>query len=366
MKKVLILTASYGYGHMASAKAIKEGIEQKYHHQIKVEIIDLPDEIRRNLNQFIGTSYQRTTKYAPPAYKFLFEATDSRRVVEAFGKFLFLGNSKRMAKFLTAKKPDLIMTNYPSFQEMVALAVKEYLPDVPLITFITDSISIHNSWASRFIDYYIVANRDSAKVLHQLGPKMSQIKVIGYPVSMDFAKPFNKKAFLAKQKLDPNRPTILFLPITDKVLRTRQIIRSLLEMGEINLVLVTGRNQDLYTRLNNFRKKHHFKLISWTNEMPSLIMASDLVITKAGGSTVMECIAAKTPLIIHHIIPGQEEGNAEYVQRYKLGQVRLEADQIAPAASEILAHQDFYKYNLAKHSKPKAAVKIADFIADIL
>ena len=40
---------------------------------------------------------------------------------------------------------------------------------------------------------------------------------------------------------------------------------------------------------------------------------ADIIITKPGGMTVTECLALRKPLIIIKPIPGQEEGNANFL-----------------------------------------------------
>ena len=44
-------------------------------------------------------------------------------------------------------------------------------------------------------------------------------------------------------------------------------------------------------------------------------MTHHLVISKAGGATVQEAIAARCPMIVNQVIPGQEEGNARLIWR---------------------------------------------------
>ena len=41
--------------------------------------------------------------------------------------------------------------------------------------------------------------------------------------------------------------------------------------------------------------------------------ASDLIITKAGGLTVSECLARGLPMVVFAPIPGEEESNADYL-----------------------------------------------------
>jgi processive 1,2-diacylglycerol beta-glucosyltransferase len=47
--------------------------------------------------------------------------------------------------------------------------------------------------------------------------------------------------------------------------------------------------------------------------------ASDVVLTKAGGATVHECLAAGVPAVVNYVIPGQEEGNLELLERLGCG-----------------------------------------------
>ncbi len=366
MKKVLILTASHGHGHLATANALKQAIDQEYPKAINVVIVDLLEEMRRHWNQFINKSYMGATKYAPILYKMIFEATDSRQVAESFGKFMYIFNQKRLARFLTDQNPSLIIINYAAYQETIGLVAEKYLPSTPLVALITDSISIHSGWTSKFTDYYIVANQDTAEVVKKLGAQDSQIKPLGYPVNLAFTEPFDKSAFLSKLHLNTSKKTVLFLPTTDKINKSRQIISSLLKMAETNVIVVTGRNKDIYEKLTIFNEYNNYHQVGWTNQMANFIMASDLVISKAGGSTVMECIAAEVPMVIHSIIPGQEEGNAKYISRYHLGIIELNTKLIPQAVKNVFARYNDYKKNLHQHSDPRAAIKIADYISELL
>ncbi len=366
MKKVLILTSSHGYGHIATAKAVKTALEQNHSDKLVVEVADLLDDMHHHWNKFISRSYEKATKYAPVLYKILFEATDSARVANALAKFLFVFNKEEIGNYLASKKPDLILINFAGYVEIIGLTAEKYLPHVPLLCLVTDSISIHSGWTSKYMDYYLVANSDTAAVVKKLGAASSQIKTLGYPVSLDFSKPFDQKKFLADRNLNPELPTVLFLPITDKILRTKKIIRTVLAKNKVNLIVITGRNQDIFDKLSDFKTRHNFELVGWTDQMPDFIRASDLVITKAGGSTVMECIAAQKPVVIHHIIPGQEEGNAELVTTHHLGLVELDANHIASATHDVLSRLEYYRVNISRQATPEAAITIAEFIANIL
>ena len=64
------------------------------------------------------------------------------------------------------------------------------------------------------------------------------------------------------------------------------------------------------------------KLLYFVNNIHEYMYISDLIITKPGGLTVSEAIASTLPMAIFSAFPGQEEDNAEYLQRNNMA-VRL-------------------------------------------
>jgi processive 1,2-diacylglycerol beta-glucosyltransferase len=56
-------------------------------------------------------------------------------------------------------------------------------------------------------------------------------------------------------------------------------------------------------------------ILGWTDEVPRLLMTHHVVISKAGGATTQEAIAARCPMLVNQVVPGQEEGNYELLRR---------------------------------------------------
>ena len=71
--------------------------------------------------------------------------------------------------------------------------------------------------------------------------------------------------------------------------------------------------------------------------MPELMMSHHLVIGKAGGAIVQEAIAARCPMIINQVIPGQEEGNAELIWRCGLGAIAEKNREVAELVENAFA-----------------------------
>ena len=71
--------------------------------------------------------------------------------------------------------------------------------------------------------------------------------------------------------------------------------------------------------------------------MAQFMAASDLVVSKAGGLTVSEALASGKPLVLYHVVPGQEELNARYVEEHEAGVIARRPGQAAAAVAGWLS-----------------------------
>src|SRR4029077_12754530 len=124
-------------------------------------------------------------------------------------------------------------------------------------------------------------------------------------------------------------PRVLYI-INAGTRRAPNLVRKLVEL-DIQLTVTVGRNERLWRAIERAASDHKIDIYGWTDEMPRLLCESDLLIGKAGGATVQETIAARCPMIINHVVSGQEEGNAQLIVETKSG-------AIARSNDEVIAH----------------------------
>ena len=67
--------------------------------------------------------------------------------------------------------------------------------------------------------------------------------------------------------------------------------------------------------VSDAKGKSRLAVLGFTDAMPQLMQAADVVITKAGGVSLAECLACGANLLIYHPLPGQEQGNTEFLQK---------------------------------------------------
>ena len=108
------------------------------------------------------------------------------------------------------------------------------------------------------------------------------------------------------------------------------------------------------------------QVLGFTDSMPQLMQAADVVVTKAGGISLAECLACGANLLIYRPLPGQEQGNTAFLQNeYGVAAVTdlrqlteyLEQVRTVPVP-ERLRRQEQQK---ALYGHPEAAQQIAEF-----
>lgn len=366
-KKILILSAEVGQGHNSAAVAIEQAIKQKYGYDFHTEIVDFMELLNTVINLLTKKSYEKTVKFAPSLYKLFYEGSNSKNsIVKLLNQINYPFVLNKIRNFFEEKNPHLLISTFPVWDYIASDIWKKYRKDSKFISVITDSITIHKSWILGNVDYHIVANNDTAESLRALEIPEEKIKILGFPVKPAFLKETNKIEFLKKNNLNPDNFTVLFLPTSQNHRKNQQILKEINEKEKnINLIVICGRDNNI--KFKQITPTESLKIIGWTNQMPEFIKSADIILTKAGGATVMECIAAGKPVIITSAIPGQEQGNVELIKRYKLG---LIADSPSHSITEhidyIRDNYDFFQNNIAKVSNPKAAENIAEFINTII
>lgn len=366
-KNILILSSTLGQGHMSASKALKQGLEYLYGKDYNVTIIDFYEQIGSLFNKTTVSAYEASTKHIPAAYKYFFESTDAKWPVQLLNILNYPLNAAKIENLFKSYNPHIIISAFPVWDYLASLIIKK-LGDIKFISIITDSISIHHAWVTGSPEVHIVANTETAISVKKLGVDEKKILTLGFPVKLEFSTPTNRHEFIKNFNLNPDNYTVVLQPAAEKANVTIKTIEEIIhQRPDINLFVICGRNAELYPKLEAYDHQKNVRIIGWTNQMPEFIKNCDLVITKAGGATIMECIAAKKPMIITQVIPGQETGNAELIKLHELGIIQKHAKMSIPECIDYIRNnQARFLKNLESQSNPDASLKIARFIHEQL
>lgn len=367
VKKILILTATgVGYGHIKAAESLQYAFEQISSSQ--VTILDSITFFSRIFDEYGKALYLKSIKYVPFMWALLFKHSDDHRLIHRFETLEDLIHKKAARRLIEIHDPDVIISTYPFNNGVISRELKQMKPDARFVTVITDSISVHHVWLTGEVDAFIVANDDTAAVLSHKGVSSGNIHTLGFPVDHRFSEYESQENFWQNYGLSHTKKTIL---LVFNSVPSRSALKYLKELpgdyaDRYQLFIVTGHNEELLKKVQSMNLPLDFSVIGWTHDLPMFICESDIVVTKAGGSMIMECLAAKKPVIITQILPGQEAGNADLIIRHRLGVVMGKGRSLAWAIMQIESGNLGKREYFTGLSYPDAAIDIARYCYSLI
>jgi processive 1,2-diacylglycerol beta-glucosyltransferase len=101
------------------------------------------------------------------------------------------------------------------------------------------------------------------------------------------------------------------------------------------------------------------RVFGYVNDIPALMAMSDLMISKAGGVTTSEALAAELPMVLINPIPGQEEENTTFLQAVGAAIIAPRPAALPFLIADLLDHPE----RLARLREGARRVKRPDAVA---
>ena len=233
---------------------------------------------------------------------------------------------------------------------------------------VTD-FDLHQMWLHPGISGYFVANEELAFRLHRQGVPRKDIVVSGIPVMPVFTTRPDRPEAAARLSLNPDCFTVLLMGGGAGIGMDPVWITELLETeSQLQVIVMTGKNQALRKALVGVAHEYsnRLRIIGFTEDVATLMMAADLAITKPGGLSTSECLVCGLPMLLVNPIPGQEERNAAFLLQEG---VAVRADDpltLQFRLQKLLsdpARLDSMRQRAIALSKPEAAHQVLERIA---
>ena len=322
LKRILLLSASAGAGHVRAAqaleKAFKEAAEEsgevrEVHH---FDILNYTNKVFRHL---YSKAYIDLVNKLPEVPGWFYDKLDKPWKNERRRLALDKLNTRPLVKLLREYQPDMIVCTHFLPAEIVSwLKAKERLASRQAI--IVTDFDVHAMWLVHHYEHYFVAIDEARAYLEALGTPAAKTTVSGIPIDPVFALQKDKSEMRAKHGLASNRTTILLSAGGFGVGSVEALIASLLPLQHrAQIVAICGRNEELKKRLTKLASRSKpdamvtVKPVGYTQEMDELMTASDLVLGKPGGLTTSEALSKGLVFVIVNPIPGQEERNSDHL-----------------------------------------------------
>ena len=328
--RVLILTASFGVGHNSAARNLALGLESM---GATCMVADPCMRAMPTLTSMLCKVYRYITTHLPRLWYRIYLSTDDMDFSRQ-RSYVMRKPENDLARLIEEFQPDAIVCTYPIYPYFLDRILLGHSRRPPVFTVITDSIEINASWKKAPNTTWLVTDPFTRDSLMKAGLSPERLIDTGFPVHPQFA---SMHGVDGAGEVDPFR--VLYFP-TAKKPHVRRVARALLQASpEVHITIVLGKNiRLLYTRAKEIQREFpgRVKLIGWTRRVPSLLNTHHLVVGKAGGATVHEAIAAQCPMIVYHLVPGQEEGNLKLLESLGAGKLAENPAQITSITRDLL------------------------------
>lgn len=362
---ILFLFSDTGGGHRSAAEAIIEALKLEFDDRVSTRMVDIFKEYApRPLNK-MPDLYPKMV-LIPQAWGLGYRLSNGHRRTRlmVWGSWPYVHKSIRT---LFAENPcDLIVSVHP-LATASALRVKTGHTPV-FFTVVTDLVSTHAFWYNRRNDLCLVPTEEARQRALNLGLNPDQVEVVGLPVADRFCVPVgNKQAIRASLGWSQDMPVVLLVGGGEGMGPLEKNAQAIAQAGlPVSLVIVAGRNKKLITRLEEINWKIPTHIYGFVKEMPEFMRAADILVTKAGPSTISEALNAGLPMILYSRLPGQEDGNVSYVVSQGAGLWAPDTDRLVNALSDWLNNPEARQQAALacqRLAKPQAARLIARRIA---
>jgi processive 1,2-diacylglycerol beta-glucosyltransferase len=366
-RRILVLSASVGAGHVRAAEAVALALRQ-LDPQCFVENIDVLELTNATFRRLYGKAYLDLVNKAPYVLGYFYDLLDRpgspRRNSDRLRLLVERLNLGPFVRFLQSEPWDLIINTHFLPSEIIASLRRKGVLSTPQFTVTTD-FETHRLWVNQPCDLYLTATDEGSVNLQHWGVPAGYLCVTGIPIHPVFSVPKDRAACLDQQGLVGDRPVLLQLAGGFGVGPIEELYRAVLSIDvPLEIVVVSGRNAQLQHRLAQLKPppRHRVKVFGFTDQIDELMAAADIVMTKPGGLTAAEVLARGAAMAIVNPIPGQESRNSDYllengaaIKINNLATLTFKLTQLLRDPERI----SFLRANARRLAKPQAAFEVA-------
>jgi processive 1,2-diacylglycerol beta-glucosyltransferase len=369
---ILILTIANGAGHTRAAQAVAEAITCES--RAPSSVVDVAEHMGALTRFTHVTAYLWLVKHAPVVW----ERVDryQKRQTHTSPEWYYRRGCRSLFRLAREMKPRALVATEVGCCEIAALVKRDLSLDAPLVA-VNVSYDADRAWVQPEVDLYTVMTDECAAQLERHGAARERIGVWGVPLAADFDTPRGFDDSRARVcgwlGLDERRALVLISGGGEGLGQIEAILSRLLalEGGEPQFIVLTGRNERLKARCEQLVKRAHstgrVRVLGWVDEqMPSLMRASDLIVSKCG-NTFDEAIASELPLVALEPPPGSERAQYKLLDERGTGRAVRTLDELTETVRALLADDAMrarIRERCRAHRRTDAAQKIALWLAE--
>lgn len=333
----MIISASIGEGHNATGRALAEAVGKLWP-RARVDWVDVLDVMGYGSGPLFRSVYSGSVQRSPWLYEFFYRRVRRWRWLARFSKLLIgAWSGRKLARVIEDSEPDMVLSTYPMASTGLEWLRRHGGVSVPTGTWVA-AFDPHPSWVHSGVDLNFVMHEVAVAPARD-GVPAAEVMVSALPVSDAFG-PGDRDTARKRWELPADGFIAMVSCGSLGFGGAEDTVAELLDGGgpDICVTVVAGRNDTLAASLaTTFGANPRVRVLGWVEDMPSLLLAADVVVTNAGGATFREAMACGRTVLMHNPIAGHGRANAELMARAGLARVCDGAGTLSAAVRAMRA-----------------------------
>jgi UDP-N-acetylglucosamine:LPS N-acetylglucosamine transferase len=317
-RRVLILSADVGEGHAAAARALAEQITSSAE-AAEVTVIDGLAAMGRVLRPVVEDGYRVQLRFFPWTYTLIYWMLEHVVPVRALARrLLCLFGSRPLARTIAEYDPDVVVSTYPAVTVVLARLRRTGAVACPTVATITDLTGLF-FWAQPGIDMHLVMYGESMPSVERIAGQGS-VQLVRPLISAEFLEPRSPLGARRSLGLPEEGRMVVVSGGGWGVGDIAGAVREFTRVPEVSsIVCLAGRNDHLADRLSAaFVGEPRVRVYGFTDRMPELLAAADVLVHSTGGVTCLEARAAGTPVVSYGLPVGHARLNTRAMASLQL------------------------------------------------
>jgi processive 1,2-diacylglycerol beta-glucosyltransferase len=320
------------------------------------------------VSRVVSNGYLGMVKTIPQMYRFLYNRAERATEVGPFRTWIHQFTAGNLRALMLELRPDVVICTH-AFPCGVMAEYKKLYGDAPPVVGVVTDFVVHAFWIHANIECYAVATEEMRHTLVARGVPRERIVVSGIPVNPAFGDPHPDRTSLRERLGLPVDRSIVLLMGGGLGIGPLETMMQALDKVNAPLcaTAIVGRSSRTEQRVLEYAHRIHYPLrvVRFVNNVHDYMHASDVLITKPGGLTSAEALAARLPMVLFKPLPGQEERNTRYLVQRRAALRAKSARDLARTVQSLLTcdeKREEMRTAMAALSKPGAAEEIAGSI----